>query len=509
MGSISLSSAMTLSLAPRYGGGTPAPTPAPGVAATTFATAPAVQYHPHAQAGTVTKSGSVITACPDLQGLAALSAVAGTGPVEMTDALGRKFWRFEGTKFAQIAAAYAANTRACSIVFVGRNHRAPGAADHNILSLGLNGSAPPATTTGPLCVSGAGSAVSRAPVPRPQGFLAATDATNKKNVVVGSQMQVLAVAARTTANGGQRVYVNNNAASVAQSSTSAATAGAELGRMASSGSGFGMFDLYEIALWADEPSNAVMDARVAAAVTNWSIPAITGTLILDGDSRFSGHTTVSMGQTVGMVLTDPGAELVSTSLRVINIAVSGAQVPNLVARRDETNGIYASDMQLASGVKRVVFMIGVNDVGASGNANYPTFASGTTGRGDDVYAAVVALIYNGTTGYLDRGFEVVSCVEMASSNAALMVSTGQKRTRERAAAFLTDCLAGSGELYDGKLSRLEFPLATIGGTTLFDTTVNAANTTYYNADGIHPNNTGAAAMVTGGDTPQYGLGSLA
>jgi hypothetical protein len=66
------------------------------------------------------------------------------------------------------------------------------------------------------------------------------------------------------------------------------------------------------------------------------------------------------------------------------------------------------------------------------------------------------------------------------------------RTLLRASGFLTDCLAGTGQDYDGKLARIELPLIEVAGDRIFDTAADATDTNWYQGDSTHP--TPAAAI---------------
>lgn len=471
-----------------------------GGSATSFTTAPQTHFHPHQQAGAVTKSGSVVTACPDLRGLAALSA--GTGPVEMTDALGRKFWRFEGTAFAQIANAFAANTRGVSFVLVGRIHKSAGA----MISCGLNGAAP-ATSTGLMATYN----TSAAPfVMRPLGILSTGDAANRKFMACGNQLAVYAVRAGDTAAGGQRCYVNNDRASVAQASLSAAFSGLELGRFANTGASYGSFDLYEVAFWNTGLASAAMDAAVAEAVAHWQIPQLTASLYLEGDSRVHGvNSDVTTGTALGMVLSTPGAGFVPANVRVINMAASGNQISHMVTRRDSASpGAYAADMQLA-GEAHIVFLMGANDGAPSGDANYSGTTFNTAARGDAITAAEKAMLYTGSgTGFLEKNggkFTVTRMVEPITQ-ASPSVSILQQRVGIRAASYLTDTQSGPGQAYDGKLRRIELPNITIGGLKPFDQPSDLPNV-YMDGDGVHPSKLGVQLYASGGDTPALGWGA--
>ena len=97
-----------------------------------------------------------------------------------------------------------------------------------------------------------------------------SDATNGKDVIVGRQLQVIGVCSRSTANGDQRFYINNKVATFLQTSTGVTTTGAEIGRYCFSPGtvgGWGMFDLYDIAIYPGTLSNAEADSIAAAMVS--------------------------------------------------------------------------------------------------------------------------------------------------------------------------------------------------------------------------------------------------
>ena len=75
----------------------------------------------------------------------------------------------------------------------------------------------------------------------------------------------------------------------------------------------------------------------------------------------------------------------------------------------------------------------------------------------------------------------------------------------RASQLLTDNLAH--QTYEGLLHRLEYPLITVGGSTIMDERADASNVTHLNADGEHPTAARAVVELSGGDpaTAQYGV----
>lgn len=483
--------------------------PVAGFSPSTQALAPSVAYHPHSQSGAVTKSGDRIVACPDRMGLAALSgyAIDGTtvvGPVEMTDALGRKFWRFRGSDVAFVANALnALNNRALTALMVGRAHNC-GAFTY--FSPRYSAYTDDATNT-PLAAGQAGLRTNATNGPA-RMFNASRDsfddATNGYKMIPGSQMQVMGLSSRTTANGATRFHHNADNAAGTQTSVSHASAtGGVIGGVAAASNGFtasAKFDLYEFALWKGELTNAQADEAAAAMVANYAIPALTGQLVLEGDSITAAIATtlaVSPGSAdnKAMILTAPGALLVPDTVRVLNTGVSGANVANLVTRRDQASSLYARPYPGGVINNRVAFQIGRNDW------------TGTTQSGTDTTAAIVALINTTTTGYLQRGWSVIAVINIATGG--VIPSWTQQRSLMRATQFLTDTLSASGQAYDGLVTRIDVAAITVGGDTKFDTSGDATNTAdgYYDSDGTHLTVAGETLMTSGGDTPANGYGA--
>ncbi|QGP78198.1 hypothetical protein GL174_03705 [Sphingobium sp. CAP-1] len=367
------------------------------------------------------------------------------------------------------------------------------------------------------------------------GIGAFTDAANGYRAIPGAQMQVIGVASRTTANGGQRIYVNNDVASVAQSGVTstnctggliggvpAASNGITLGSNAANNSG-DFFDLYEFALWNASLSNAQADAIATAMIGNYAIPAIDSQLVLEGDSITNAIPTAlatdpTSGGNMAMILTDPGSSWLPATCRVLCRGQSGAQVSDLVTRRDAASTLAAALMPGGAAKNVVAIQIGRNNVSESnGKQNSTQF-----------YAALVALINTAATGYLQRGWKVVEVVNIAGPSTAVTTNliAGEDTIQKRLEAirslvadtanhlpnptFLTDCLAGPGQAYDGLLNVLHLYDVTVGGDSMFRTAADAQDAAagYYDNDFTHLRLVGQQLMVSGGDTPAYGYGAI-
>lgn len=444
-------------------------------------TTPAARWH--AEYSTVGTNAGAVTSASDLQGLATASeGAAGIGPLALTDGLGRKFWRFNGAQFLNIAGSLVADQRALAVFVVARQHRASTGSFFGI------GNAAQATT-----VNSGGAALNTSvsgnlpPYLRGSAISASSDAVNKARIIAGSQLQVLGVVSRTTANGGQRLYLNNDAASVAQTGASfTRVAGAEIGRYPFSPGASGSWllaDIYEVCVFTGTLTNAQADAIASALVAGWNIPAITNQVVFDGDSITQGVGTVTTGNQVSMRASEPGAAYaLPASWRVVNLGVSGNRVADLVTRRDATNTMYDN---LLSGRNVVACQVGRNDL--------------PTNTGLQVYNLILPLLNTAPTGYLQRGWEVVQAVNIGVSS-SLAAENTNLRALLRAAQFRTDTQTGPGQAFDGRLRIADLPLITSGaGGTIFDTVADATDTIWYQGDSTHPTDAGTQAMVSGGD----------
>lgn len=514
----------------------------PGGRRTDFATPPSVHYHAHSQAGVAIKSAGQVISCPDLMGLADLSGFAsdGTtvvGPIEMTDGLGRKFWRFNGTQWAWInntltglanrqmttmAVVRVHHAATCQIVaprFATYTNDTTNTAASTVFGM-LKGVV---TTNSGICVQGSTPAVN--------------GATDAYKVIAGAQLHVAGVAQRTTANGGNRSYVNNDTCDVGQSTTSqtgyvgallgAASAGANNAATVSTGSA-NSFDLYEVAIWKGELSNAQAAAAAAALVSNYAIPQLDSQLLLDGDSITYGIATTlgtSPANCGGLAtqLTDPGAGLIPGNVRVVNLGTSGSVTSGVVTRRDTTNAMSTYVYPGGASKNVVVVQLGRNDCSeSSGKKNSATF-----------YADMVAIFNTTTTGYLQRGWRGVCVANIACTPTAVTTNVspaGENTVQKRLEAFrlliaveathlpqsqfLIDTLSDPGNTFDGLMSVLHLYDISQGGNKWFYDAVqasdeaNAAPPGPYDSDATHPVAAGVGLMATGGDTPQFGYGSI-
>lgn len=529
---------------PVISGGTPAPTPTPGAAATTFATPPSVHFHPNSQAATVTKSGGQVVAAPDLRGLAALSGFAadGTtvvGPLETVDALGRKFWRFNGTQYATLANTLAAlSSRGYMAAIVGRVPHARNTVNMfnpRYASYTSDASNAPANSS----IGFLKATVTSLSAPGLQGCApgALTNATDGYKGIPGAQLQVMAVASRTTANGGQRIYINNDKIDVAQATTLvtgylgaiiAASAGAANTAEVTT-SVNNALDVYEIAMWNAEVVNANSDAAIAAMVANFAIAQLDANLLTEGDSITDGvptsyATNPAYHGSVASALCNPGAMLVPANYRVLNLGTSGSVTAGVVARRDAVNAIASAAMYPGGPSKnKMIVQLGQNDMSQSiGQKNSTMF-----------YADMVAIGYTAGTGYLQRGWSVYYVANIGGPATAVTTNVspaGENTTQKRIEGFraliadtvnhtptvqlLADTQSAVGQTYAGLVGVVHVYDIVKGGVKYFDhvpTVADIANAVPpgpYDADLKHLVAEGYVLEASGGDTPQYGYRSV-
>lgn len=515
----------------RGASGSPGPAPSAGTAASNFAAAPTVHYHFHSQSVAI-DGNSRLTACPDRQGLAGLAAVSGTtAPRLMTDALGRRFLRFNGSEAAVIENALAGlANRGFTALAVARVHHAR--ATCHILNPRFAAYTSPTVNT----AANASIGLMRATVTSASAnFLqagppaASTNATDCYKVIPGTQLQVLAVASRTTANGGTRLYCNSDFCDVAQQTTSVtgyigAVVGASAGANNSEAptlSVNNVLDIYELAIWTGELSNTVANAAVAAAVANFAIAPLDTNLVLDGDSIIDGVATTqpespAYARGIGSRLTEPGSSWIAANVRVLNLATSGNSVSHLVTKRDAANSVFAAGRYPGGAAKNLIAVqIGRNDL----------VATATTAATH--YANVTALLNTASTGYLQRGWRVAQVANIAGANSSIpgSPSDGPTTLQQRVESFrgmimtgtainLTfagDTLSGVGQTYDGLVSVLPVSEITVSTATKFKTAANAADAAggLYDNDSTHLTVGGCDLAISGGDQPAYGFGALA
>ena len=469
--------------------GRSASTSVPGLTRPTFAgETPLFLYHP--QTETVTKSGSEVTA---VTGTSSPNMTRGTtGPLEVTDALGRKFWRFRGTNYLEIATADITFTpRAMTIIMVGRQHLN----QNNCQYFGQSYQSDGVT----LCQFNAAmfhtyGTSGAAPHMRAGSTNSNATGTGATHMAVGSQMQVFGIGGRATANGGSRFVMNGVSVNGAQSTiTYSGMKGARIGGYAKAQGTTNSFDLYAIVGIAGELSDARIDAVAAALVSAYQIPAITDQLIIEGDSIAYG-TGLATHENIAAYMTNPGAELLPKTTRVINLGVSGATIATMTTRRDVAGGFPVTVLPGGPSKNLVAFQIGRNNALTDSGA---TMASGIT-----------TYINQATTGLFTRGFNAVVGVNISSNNATIMTNYTSLRSLLRDASFLTGLDAQTGGANEGRVSLVSLDLIESGGSQRFNTAAHAADVTYYQGDGTHPTAVGAALMCTGGDTPAYGWGAV-
>lgn len=512
----------------------------PGASPTVFSVTPDVHYHPHSQSGGpgYTKSGSQVTACPDLGALSAamngLAADGSTviGPTEITDGAGIKAWKFENQQAATISNALSAiASRGYTVVAVVRmphnkstvnflNPRFAAYTDdsNNTAANGSIGLLRATSTSGSALFMQGG-----APA-------ASTNATDCYKVIPGAQLHVQGIASRTTANGGTRLYMNNAVCDVAQQSTSvsgylggiiAGTVGAS--NTANIGTSTNnAFVLYELAIWRTGQLNAVSDVLTAAAVSNYNLADHFDMQIMaDGDSILDGiptslPTSPAYCQNWAMLISEPGTNYIPKTCRVNDVATSGNKITDLTARRDSVAS-WASALALMPGgpsKNQVFMMIGRNDL----------VVTATTAP--ILYASIVAYWHATTVGLLERGWSGYqvgnisgSTVSIAGSPPEGAITLQQRIVNLRAlllngagtglnTTFLNDITAGPAQAFDGLMGALPFHKITVSGVTIFDPADTGAGG-YFDTDQTHLRVAGHQKMVDGGDTPQYGIASIA
>lgn len=498
----------SLSLSLRsYGGGGSAPVPGMSLA-TIPAPSGATVFRWNPAFSTVTEVGGRAELVTDLEGNANLTKPVATtwnAPKVLTDGRGRRFLRFEGQEYLDIAAGLSTvSSRACGWFMVGRIHK--GKSSSPLMSLGsweqgtqVNGGNTLFRTV----------AVTNSPATLGVGSLNSNAVNNnREHMAMGSQLAVMGMITRTTANGGAQYYVNDIVGSYTVAtqvgSGITSTTGGEIGRapgtvagaaepsVASAGGGF--FDAYDIYFVDGNVTDAEANAIMAGFQAEWQIAETTNYAVIEGDSIFGGISPLTSAENLAMVLTEPGsATALPASWRVVLSAVSGSVVSSCVTRRDSSVGPLAYAL---SGRNVVSIMIGRNDAAAGGGSRTGAFIY----SGADAGANYVDLIGDAGTGYKDRGFETVVTPPIANSGnpawigdlRALLEDLTQFRTDTGAADAQELRIASSRSILDGS------------SNTVFDTAADALDTTYYD-DAVHTTATGTAALATGLSTPQYGL----
>mgnify|MGYP001819906935 CR=1 FL=1 len=148
---------------------------------------------------------------------------------------------------------------------------------------------------------------------------------------------------------------------------------------------------------------------------------------------------------------------------------------------------------MLAGQNTLVFEIGRND-----------FATGVTGA--QHYANIVTYLSEATNGVLAKGWQARIMANIATAP-SLQGEVDVLRALIRAPAFLTDCQAGPGQVYDGQLAVIDTDLIEHGGGPVFASSDDTLDQAYYDTDRTHPTILGAEVRVTGGDTPARGIGA--
>lgn len=467
------------------GGGNPDPTPAVLPITVT------ARWHP--AFSTTTLDGARIATATDLTGLADASAPTGAGPIAMTDALGRPFWRFEGDSYLEISDALTLSTRAMSVFMVGRFHQI--AIRSTVFSLGRS-----ATGTAPNTILASFEAATdknSVPLLRAYSYPRNASYPTPEKMVTGSQMQVVGMAGRADADGGTTLWMNTDRITAPQPYSVTGVSGAEIGRYAhrpgASGT-WGRFDLYEMIVVDNAVTDTDGDALVSDLMTAYGVIPITNQLVLDGDSIMQGTDPVTSGLRADMVLTDPGAGLIGPDWRVVNMASSGAQISKLLDRRDATLGWPAITV---TGQNVLAVEIGRNDLSGSGAQNPVQHYANVVGYLTDDFGTSAQSI-------LGYGWTVRAMVNIGSA-VSLEPDINAYRALIRDPAFAIDTQTGAGATYARQMQLVNTDQIMVGGATVFADAADASDTTYYAGDSTHPNATGCALRVSGGDTPVNGI----
>lgn len=448
--------------------------------------APTARWHPQFSQ-TTTSAGQVVTAT-DLQGHAGVSeGAAGAGPQAMTDAQGRKFWRFSGAEFLNVAAELVSDARDMSVFMVARVPRV--GIKNNMFGLGARALSSHVNTNG--TVLDVRSLNDQAGFIYAFGKSAATAAANSEWMIPGAQKQVIAVNSKSD---GQRVFINERSADLNRAFNITGAVGAEIGRYPfspGSAGNWGVFDLYEMAVYAPGMTDAQALSVSEAMMAAHEVAPIQHQLVLEGDSITQGTDLVTEHFSCAAILTEPGSGRIPAGWRVTNYGVSGNQVPDLVNRRDASDGWANKPLP---GQNVMAFEIGRND--------WPTGGGGQTV--EQHYDNVVAYLNTPASGVLQKGWSARVMVNIASAT-TLMPQITAHRAALRDPQFRIDTASDTGQAFAGKVSLVSSDLIEHEDETRFADEADSSNTTYYAGDNTHPSVLGAVIRMTGGDTPQHGV----
>lgn len=403
------------------------------------------------------------------------------GPAQMTDALGRKFWRFSGSHLLRISDTLIFTKRNCAMLVIGRNHRA------NTTSAVLGGQG---QSTAMLEATWASS---RMPVPRVFNKAYTTLDATYNNLIVGSQLHLIGAASS-----GTRVIhlMNDKDGSTTQVGTDATCNGGFIGGTSTGANG--EWDVYEVAIWNTNQTDANIKAQRDLMFANWGLTTVTSQVVTMGDSITKGVTGVDSGSVPSVRIAEPGMGYIPDGCRVVNVGSGGQTINDAVSERDAANTFTQFTLAGGAANNKILFHMGTNDMGAIGGTQ--TAAA--------VYAEVVALLNSASpSGYLQKGWKVYVANNTAADDSTKAVQIPALRALYNDPQFLTDTLSNTGQTYDGLVKVIQTHLITKSPDgTIFDTQADAQSLVYYK-DGLHPNEAGNDVLVSGGDTPQYGFGA--
>ena len=418
---------------------------------------------------------------PVLEQASSATALTFIGPVQMTDALGRKFWRFSGSQLLTIASSLVFTKRNCAMLVIGRNHRA------NTTSAVLGGQG---QSTGMLEATWASS---RMPVPRVFNKAYTTLDATYNNLIVGSQLHLIGAASS-----GTRVIhlMNDKDGSTTQVGTDATCNGGFIGGTSTGANG--EWDVYEVAIWNTNQTDANIKAQRDLMFANWGLTTVTSQVVTMGDSITKGVTGVDSGSVPSVRIAEPGMGYIPDGCRVVNVGSGGQTINDAVSERDAANTFTQFTLAGGAANNKILFHMGTNDMGAIGGTQ--TAAA--------VYAEVVALLNSASpSGYLQKGWKVYVANNTAADDSTKAVQIPALRALYNDPQFLTDTLSNTGQTYDGLVKVIQTQLITKSPDgTIFDTQADAQSLVYYK-DGLHPSEAGNDVLVSGGDTPQYGFGA--
>lgn len=442
-----------------------------------FAIPPAVNLH--AFHSNVITSGGRVTSISDLQGLADAANTTGTGPFLITDALGWKFMRGQGSEYLSGATSFVSRVQRVTTIALVRYHRMEPQASFSLGSVEGGTRA----TTGP--------AFERLLMPtsnQSSAYLASSVAglptydANKAAMVPGSQWQVVMVRSTPTA---VITAINGVVASSAPNSNLAFDLfGYELFRNAGTIDALapGTFAKMDVGQRVIYNSDTLTDEQALAAMTTmmaaYGITAPTKTVVIDGDSiMFS--LQGSSGSNVAMQITNRGSPIsLPANTRVLNVAVSGNTTDDVALRLANSNSVYNERLGLSDDGP-VFLKIGTNNLDATGNQ--------TPEQARDALATLLAT-------YFARGLSVRLGTTIAYNNSGVQSKIEQFRALINSSAFFDLVQANTGQPNFGKLSIVDLAEYTLAGDTKFKTLADAQDTAVY-VDGVHPTDLGNAYMA--------------